>query len=156
MFSSLPTGRALAVGALLLTAAATPALAESPKTVVDPPPCKTTGQPMAVTNGTVTWCEISIGGKPGARLTYENTARAHGHLSLVIYDCDGGQAPSTDRDKCASSLAGTYQVIWRDVKSQQSVTADFRLKNKNAQVWWTDAKPNQATDLKLLGTPWNA
>lgn len=111
---------------------------------------------MAVTGGTVTWCEISVDGEPGGRLTFKNTGRAYVDLSLVVYDCDGGKAPDVSGGDCAKSLAGTYDVIWRQVKSKQSVSADFQLKKKNAQVWWTNAKLTEATDLKLLGTPWNA
>lgn len=159
MFSSLPTRRSLAAGVLLLAASAAvvaPALADEPKTVADPPPCKKTGQPVSVTGGTVTWCEITVDGEAGGRLTFKNTGRAYADLSLVVYDCDGGKAPNAKDADCAKTLDGMYDVVWRQVKSKQTASADFQLKNKNAQVWWTAAKPDQATDLKLLGTPWNA
>ncbi|HET9382836.1 MAG TPA: hypothetical protein VFP69_18670 [Streptomyces sp.] len=157
MLSSLPPRRVLAVAALLLAAAtAAPALTSSPPAAAAPPACGKTSAPLAVTGGTVTWCEITLDGQPGGRLTFKNTGRAYADLSLVVYDCDGGTAPDVDAAACGTSLAGTYDVIWREVKSKESVSADFQLTNKNAQVWWTADKVSRATDLKLLGTPWNA
>ncbi|MCX5197358.1 hypothetical protein OOK31_26275 [Streptomyces sp. NBC_00249] len=108
---------------------------------------------MQVTGGTVTWCALPDGG----RLTFKNTGRAYANLSLVIYECDGGKAPNVDAAKCAKSLKSSSDIIWRQVKSKQSVDADFDIpKGSNAQVWWTSDTSDKASDLKLLGTPWNS
>jgi len=103
--------------------------------------------------GTVTWCETAAGG----RLTYTNTGRADADLSLVVYDCDGGKAPSTDSAKCAATLRSTSDVIWRRIAPQQSEHADFAIKRgSNAQVWYTTDGTDRASALRLLGTPWNS
>ncbi|MFD8086947.1 hypothetical protein ACFV4F_35250 [Kitasatospora sp. NPDC059722] len=48
-------------------------------------------------------------------------------------------------------------IEWRQVKSKESVHADFDIqKGSNAQVWWTADGTDKATDMKLLGTPWNS
>ncbi|MFC8717998.1 hypothetical protein [Kitasatospora sp. NPDC057198] len=158
----LPAALAVLASVLALTAAApAPAVAPGPATPAMPPAARdaepvctgAAGPALPVTGGTVTWCETAAGG----RLTFTNTGRAYADLSLVVYDCDGGRAPAVDAAKCADTLKGTSDVIWRQIRSKESVYADFAIpKGSNAQVWWTADSPDRAGDLKLLGTPWNS
>ncbi|MBV6696767.1 hypothetical protein [Kitasatospora aureofaciens] len=145
---------AAAAGAACVLAISTGAPAVGAQTPADEPACTGKASPeMQVTGGTVTWCPTAAGG----RLTFTNTGRAYRDLSLVIYDCDGGKAPNADLKKCAQSMKSMDDVMWRQIRSKESVHADFDIKKgSNAQVWWTADRTDQATDLKLLGTPWNS
>ncbi|RKE16907.1 hypothetical protein [Streptomyces sp. TLI_171] len=147
----------LAAPAALLTlgAAAPPAVAPMPPAARDTDPvCNgAAGPAVPVTGGTVSWCQTADGG----RLTFRTTGPAATDLSLVVYDCDGGKAPAVDAVKCAATLRSTRDIVWRHVEPQQSVHADLALpRGSNAQVWWTADTPDRATDLRLLGTPWNS
>ncbi|GAA2097842.1 hypothetical protein GCM10009759_28300 [Kitasatospora saccharophila] len=162
----LPAALAVLASVLALTAAApapalAPAVPPGPAAAAMPPAARdadpvctgAAGPALPVTGGTVTWCETAAGG----RLTYTNTGRAPADLSLVVYDCDGGRSPNTDPAKCAATLRGTSDVIWRQIKPQQTVYADFAIKKgSDAQVWYTTDSTDQATALRLLGTPWNS
>ncbi|BAJ25997.1 MULTISPECIES: hypothetical protein [Kitasatospora] len=153
----LPAALAVPASVLALTAAVPapgPAAAMPPAARdLDPGCTGPTGPAVPVAGGTVSWCPTQQGG----RLVFTNTGRAYADLSLVVYDCDGGKAPNVDAAKCAGSLKGTSDIIWRQIKSKQSVHADFAIpRGANAQVWWTADGTDQATDLKLLGTPWNS
>ncbi|MFF4341847.1 hypothetical protein ACFY00_18165 [Kitasatospora sp. NPDC001540] len=160
----LPAALAVSASVLALTAAAPAAPAAQtgpgggaamPPAARDAEPVCTGpfGPPVPVTGGTVSWCPTGEGG----RLVFTNTGPGYADLSLVVYDCDGGKAPAVDAAKCAASLKGTSDVIWRQVGPKESVHADFAIpKGANAQVWWTADSPDRAGDLRLLGTPWNA
>ncbi|MEV7216578.1 hypothetical protein AB0O31_26235 [Kitasatospora cineracea] len=158
----LPAALAATAAVLALTALApapapgpggTPAAAPPAARDSDPACTGAVGPAVPVTGGTVTWCETAGGG----RLVFTNTGPADADLSLVVHDCDGGKAPNLDAAKCAATLKGTRDVVWRQVGPQQAVSADFAIeKGANAQVWWTADPADRATDLRLLGTPWNA
>ncbi|MFD7598931.1 hypothetical protein ACFV6D_38655 [Kitasatospora sp. NPDC059812] len=148
---------ATACACILALSAAAPASQAKPD-AAEPACSGASGKAMAVTGGTVIWCAITTAkGKAGGRLTYKNTGRALGNLSLVVYDCDGGKAPNSDVKKCSASMKSMADIMWVQIDSDESVYADFDIaKGSNAQVWWTSDKPGVATDLKLLGTPWNS
>ncbi|MFJ4675882.1 hypothetical protein [Kitasatospora sp. NPDC088783] len=159
----LPAALAVPVGVLALTAVVpAPGPAPEPGAGAAMPPAARDTEPVCtgaagpalpVTGGTVTWCQTAGGG----RLAFTNTGHAPADLSLVVHDCDGGKAPNLDAAKCAATLRGTSDVIWRQIEPGRTATADFAIeKGANAQVWWTADTPDRATDLKLLGTPWNS
>lgn len=145
---------AAAAGAAAVFAISAGAPAVGAQTPTAEPACSgPAGSDMQVTGGTVTWCPTAAGG----RLTFTNTGRAYRDLSLVVYNCDGGKGTSADLKKCAASMKGMNDIEWRQVKSKESVHADFDIKKgSNAQVWWTADGTDKATDMKLLGTPWNS
>ncbi|MFD7736560.1 hypothetical protein ACFV6F_40075 [Kitasatospora phosalacinea] len=160
----LPAALAVSASVLALTAAApaAPVAPTGPGGAAAMPPAARDTEPVCtgplgpavpVTGGTVSWCPTGEGG----RLVFTTAGPAPADLSLVVYDCDGGRAPAVDAAKCAASLKGTRDVIWRQVGPKESVHADFAIpRGANAQVWWTADGTGQATDLKLLGTPWNS
>ncbi|MEV7025199.1 hypothetical protein [Kitasatospora sp. NPDC093558] len=145
---------AAAAGAAAVFAISAGAPAVGAQTPAAEPACTgKAGPEMQVDGGTVTWCEL----KDGGRLTFTNTGRAYRDLSLVVYDCDGGKGTGADPKKCAQSMKSMNDIMWRQIKSKRSVHADFDIKKgSNAQVWWTADSADKATDLKLLGTPWNS
>lgn len=153
--------RALAVLAAPVSVLALSAAAPVPGPAAMPPAARdadsgctgAAGPAVPVTGGTVAWCQTAAGG----RLTFTNTGRAPADLSLVVHDCDGGKAPNVDAAKCANTLRGTSDIVWRQVGPQQSAHADLAIPvGSNAQVWWTADSTDRATDLRLLGTPWNS
>ncbi|MFJ5234436.1 hypothetical protein ACIQBJ_31595 [Kitasatospora sp. NPDC088391] len=147
---------AVPAGVLALTALApVPGSAAMPPPAHDPDPGCTgpAGPAVPVTGGTVTWCP----GAEGGRLAFTNTGHAPADLSLVVHDCEGGRAPAVDAAKCAATLRATHTATWQQVAPGQRAAADFPVaRGSNAQVWWTADGPDRATDLRLLGTPWNS
>lgn len=121
--------------------------------VVAEPAC-TAPKTFAVTGGTIGTCRVTKDGEEFQRLTFTNSNRAQRDISVVVYDCDGGA--DNDWSACAASVKSTYNLVWRQIKSKQTVSADFQLTNANSQVWWTTDAAEKADTLTLLGTPWSS
>ncbi|QDY77151.1 hypothetical protein [Streptomyces qinzhouensis] len=115
----------------------------------------TTPKTFAVTGGTIGACRVTKDGEEFQRLTFTNTNRAQRDISVVVYDCDGGAGSGAGTKACSQNLKATYNLVWRQVKSKQTVSADFQLAHANSQVWWTTDPAEKAATMTLLGTPWS-
>ncbi|MFF6971268.1 MULTISPECIES: hypothetical protein [Streptomyces] len=121
--------------------------------VVAEPTC-TTPTTFAVTGGTIGTCRVTRDGEEFQRLTFTNTNRAQRDISVVIYDCDSGTAD--DWNACVAGMKATYNLVWRQIKSKQTVSADLQLANANSLVFWTTDPADKAASMSLLGSPWNS